>query len=67
MSNTGYIIFLIILLIVVCVQQFYIQRLKKGIEYAAQILKKYETALLMDEIIERVNEDGSKKHKAVHK
>lgn len=47
---------IVIFSMIVLFQLWYIIRLRKAIEYAAQILKKYETALLMDDIIRKVNE-----------
>ena len=47
---------IIIFSIIVLVQFWYIIRLRRAIEYAASILKKYESALLMDGIIRKVNE-----------
>jgi hypothetical protein len=47
---------IIIFSIIVLGQLWYIIRLRKAIEYAAMILKKYESALLMDGIIRKVNE-----------
>lgn len=62
-----YNIFVIVLLVVIIFQFWYITRLRKAIEYAAGVLKKYETALLMDDIIRKVNENESKTDKAVSK
>ena len=56
MSNVLYIIFVIVLLIVLVIQHIYIQNLKKGIEYAVKTLKKYESVILMDDIIRKVND-----------
>ena len=56
MSNVLYIIFVIVLLIVLVVQHIYIQNLKNGIEYAVKTLKKYESVILMDDIIRKVND-----------
>lgn len=68
MWNTIYIIFVIILLIVLVIQYVYIQRLKNAIRYAVKVLTKYESALLMDDIIRKVNEnDESKTSKVVSK
>ena len=47
---------IIIFSIIVLGQLWYIIRLRKAIEYAAMVLKKYESALLMDDIIRKVNE-----------
>jgi hypothetical protein len=47
---------IIIFSIIVLGQLWYIIRLRKAIEYAAMVLKKYESALLMDGIIRKVNE-----------
>ena len=65
MSDTVYIIFVIVLLLVIVIQYIYIQNLKKAVDYAAQILKKYETALLMEGIIGEVKNNESKADKAV--
>lgn len=62
-----YTVIIIIFSVIVLVQFWYIVRLRKAIEYAAQILKKYESALLMDDIIRKVNEDESKASKIVSK
>ena len=51
---------IIIFSIIVLGQLWYIIRLRRAIEYAVQILKKYESALLMDDIIRKVNENESK-------
>ena len=64
MSDTLYIIFVIVLLIVLVIQRLYINNLKKGLEYAVQILTKYETALKMEGIIGDVKNE-SEKRKAV--
>lgn len=66
MSDTLYIIFVIILLGVILIQQVYISNLKKGIAYAVRILEKYKDAILMDGIIRKVKKDESKEDKAVH-
>ena len=58
---------IIIFSIIVLFQFWYIVRLRKVIEYAAQILKKYESALLMDDIIRKVNENESKTDQIVPK
>lgn len=47
---------IIIFSIIVLVQLMYIIRLRKAVQYAAMILKKYESAILMDDIIRKVNE-----------
>ena len=60
-----YNIFVIILLLVIIFQFWYITRLRKAIEYAVQVLKRYESALLMDDIIRKVNENESKASKDV--
>lgn len=52
---------IIIFSIIVLVQFWYIVRLRRTIEYAAQILKRYESALLMDGIIRKVNEKDESK------
>ena len=52
---------------VVAFQAWYISRLRKAIDYAVGVLKKYESALLMDDIIRKVNEDESKGTKTVNK
>ena len=61
MSDTVYIIFVIVLLIVIVIQHIYIQNLKKAVDYAAQVLTKYEKALLMDDIIRKVNDKNESK------
>lgn len=59
---------IIIFSIIVLFQFWYIVRLRKAIEYAVQVLMKYESALLMDDIIRKVNEkDEPKANKAIHK
>ena len=58
---------IIIFSIIVLFQFWYIVRLRRTIEYAAQILKKYESAFLMDDIIRKVNENESKADKTVSK
>ena len=58
--NIGYIIFIVICLIVMTIQQIYIQRLRKGILYAVEVLQKYETALKMEGIIGKVKRNESK-------
>ena len=52
---------IIIFSIIVLVQFLYIVRLRRAVEYAVQILKKYESALLMDDIIRKVNEKDESK------
>lgn len=59
---------IIIFSLIVLFQFWYIVRLRKGIDYAVKILQKYESALLIDGIIGKVNEeDESKTDKNVHK
>lgn len=58
---------IIIFSIIVLFQFWYIVRLRKTIEYAVLILRKYESALLMDDIIRKVNDDEHKTIKAVPK
>ena len=60
-----YTVIITIFSIIVLGQLWYIIRLRKTIEYAARILKKYESALLMDDIIRKVNENESKTNKDV--
>ena len=52
---------IIIFSIIVLGQLWYIIRLRKAVEYAVIILKKYESALLMDDIIRKVNEKDEPK------
>lgn len=54
-----YNIFVIILLIIIVIQAWYISRLKNVIEYAAKTLKKFGEALLNDG--RKVNEDNELK------
>lgn len=56
---------LVICSIIIFCQYFYILRLRKVINYAINILKKYETAFKMDDIIREVNENGSKKDQTI--
>ena len=56
---------LVICSIIIFCQYFYILRLRKVINYAISILKKYETAFKMDDIIREVNENGSKKDQTI--
>lgn len=56
---------LVICSIIIFCQYFYILRLRKVINYAISILKKYETAFKMDNIIREVNENGSKKDQTI--
>lgn len=51
---------IIIFSIIVLGQLWYIIRLRKAINYAVEVLKKYESAILMDGIIRKVHEDESK-------
>lgn len=51
---------IIIFSIIVLGQLWYIIRLRKAINYAVEVLKKYESAILMDDIIRKVHEDESK-------
>lgn len=51
----------VIFSIIVFGQLWYIIRLRKAIEYAAAVLRKYESALLMDDIIRKVNEKDESK------
>ena len=60
MSDTLYIIFVIVLLIVIVIQHIYIRNLRKGIEYAVKTLKKFESAILMDDIVRKVSDDEFK-------
>ena len=46
----------IIFSIIVLVQALYIYRLRKAVRYAVDVLTKYERALLMDDIIRKVND-----------
>ena len=62
-----YNIFVIILLIAVVFEYWYILRLRKVIEYAAETLKKFGEALLNDVAIRKVDEDESKASKTVFK
>lgn len=63
-----YTVIIIIFSVIVLFQFWYIVRLRKAIEYAVQVLTKYESALLMDDIIRKVNEkDELKTNKAVPK
>lgn len=66
MSDTLYIIFVVILIFVIILQYAYIRNLKRAIEYAVRMLEKYKDAILMDEIIERVTKNESKTDKTVH-
>ena len=66
MSDTIYIIFVVILLIAIAVQQFYIHNLKQSVAYAVKILEKYRDAILMDDIIRKVHKNESKTDKTVH-
>lgn len=56
---------LVICGIIIFCQYFYILRLRKVINYAINILKKYETAFKMDSIIREVNGNGSKKDQTI--
>lgn len=56
---------LVICSIIIFCQYFYILRLRKVINYTISILKKYETAFKMDDIIREVNENGSKKDQTI--
>lgn len=59
---------IIIFSIIVFVQLLYIIRLRKAISYAIDVLKRYESAILMDDIIRKVNEnDELKANKNVSK
>ena len=60
-------VIIIIFSIIVLFQLWYIIRLRRAIEYAAQVLRKYESALLMDDIIRKVNENESQTDKTVPK
>ena len=62
-----YNIFVIVLLLIIVVQFWYITRLREVIEYAAKSLKKFGEALLNDAAIRKVNEDESEEHKIVSK
>ena len=62
-----YTIIIIIFGIIVFGQLWYIIRLRNAIEYAVKILQKYEAALLVDDIIRKVNEDESKTSEVVPK
>ena len=66
MSDTFYIIFVIIMLFVLVFQQIYIHNLKRALDYAIKMLEKYKDAILMDEILERVVKNESKTDKTVH-
>ena len=62
-----YNIFVVILLIVVIFEYWYIIRLRKVIEYAAETLKKFGEAILNDVAIRKADEDESKTSKTVFK
>ena len=62
-----YTVIIIIFSAIVLFQFWYIVRLRKAIEYAVKIMHKYESALLMDDIIRKVNDDESKTSKTVSK
>ena len=63
-----YTVIVIIFSIIVIIQFLYIVRLRMAVKYAVQILKKYESALLMDDIIRKVSEENeSKTSKVVSK
>ena len=66
MSDTVYIIFVVILLIAIAVQQLYIHNLKLAIGYAIRTMEKLKDALLMDDAIRKVNENESKTNKIIH-
>ncbi len=58
---------IIIFTVIVTVQLLYIIRLRSAVRYAVKILQKYESALLMDDIIRKVNENESQTNKDVSK
>ena len=62
-----YTVIIVIFSVIVLGQLWYILRLRKAIQYAIEILKKYETAMRMDEIIGKVMDDESKNNKTVSK
>lgn len=49
---------LIIFGVIMLIEFIYILKLRNGIKYAVMVLEKYETALKMEGIIERVDDNG---------
>lgn len=62
-----YNVFIIVLLIVVVFEYWYIVRLRRAIAYAVKTLENYASALLVDDLIRKANENESKADKAVSK
>lgn len=57
----AYNIFIIGLLIIIAFQFWYIYRLRKVIEFAAESIKKFGEALLNDDVIRKVTEENESK------